>query len=65
MLNLIKMWKDLGIESEFYFQDPGAFWEISNWPGAHIGVSCTQPLLRYNDIDLSPLRDQNSLVFGG
>jgi beta-galactosidase len=65
LLNLVQIWYDLGVDCEFYIEDPGAFWDVSYWNGAHIGLSETSSLLRYVDIELSPKRNKDSLVFGG
>jgi hypothetical protein len=39
MANLRSMWKELGIDCEFYYEEPYHKWEVHYWPGAHIGVS--------------------------
>jgi hypothetical protein len=33
------MWKDLGVECEFYIEDASKNWKKHYWPGAHIGIS--------------------------
>lgn len=64
-LNLLSLWKSLGVEGEFYYEDPGELWENNYWPGAHIGLSESSDILKYLNIELSPRRSKSSLIFGG
>jgi hypothetical protein len=38
-LNLIGMWRSLGVDSEFYYEDPGELWLKNYWEDAHIALS--------------------------
>lgn len=59
------MWKDLGIFSEFYYEDPEEVWRNNYWKGAHIGLSESSNMLKYLNLELSSVRSKDSLIFGG
>jgi hypothetical protein len=65
MANLRKMWVDLGIESEFYYEEAFSNWQRHYWPDAHIGISGGRHNEEYHSIQISHLRTNKSLVFGG
>lgn len=63
--HLLKMWKELGANSEFYYADAYENWKKQYWKGAHIGISGGISHSKYHLAQISKLRSKDSLIFGG
>jgi beta-galactosidase len=45
--NLLKMWADLGVKSNFYYEDAAQWSGKHYWPGASLGISEGHHLYEY------------------